>query len=186
MRDVIYSMTVSLDGYIAGPEGGPEWAAPGPELHRVHNEQAGELGLHLLGRRLYEVMTYWETAEERDPAPPDYMLEFAPIWKELPKIVYSNTLEDVVGKTTLSHADPVDEVAALKQEPGKPIGVGGAELASALTGAGLIDEYRLFVSPIILGSGKPYFAGDTQADLELAETQTFPFSPVVYLRYRRT
>jgi dihydrofolate reductase len=185
MRDVIYSMTVSLDGYIAGPDGGPRWAAPTPELHRFHNAQARELSLHLLGRGLYEVMEYWETAEE-DPDLPDHMREFAPIWKELPKIVYSSTLEDVVGNTTLSHADPVDEVAALKEEPGKPIGVGGAELASTLTAAGLIDEYRLFVSPIILGSGKPYFAGDSRVDLELAETQTFSFSPVVYLRYRLT
>jgi dihydrofolate reductase len=192
MRELIYSMPVSLDGYIAGPHGESEWAVPDAKLHRFHNEQARELGVHLLGRRLYEVMTYWETAEEAywetagegDPPPADYTLEFARIWKELPKIVYSSTLEDVVGKTTLSHADPVEEVAALKKEPGKPVGVGGAELASALTAAGLIDEYRLFVSPIVLGGGKPFFAGGTHVDLELVETRTFG-SRIVYLRYRR-
>jgi dihydrofolate reductase len=184
MRDVIYSMNVSLDGYIAGPRGEGEWAAPGAELHRFHNQQARELEVHLLGRRLYEVMVYWETAEERDPALPDYMVEFARVWKDLPKVVYSRTLDAVVGKTTLSHGDPVEEVAALKQEDGKPLGVGGAELASALTAAGLVDEYRLFVSPIVLGGGKPLFGGDTHVDLELVETQTFG-SGVVYLRYRR-
>jgi dihydrofolate reductase len=185
MRDLIYSMTVSLDGYIAGPDGGPAWANPSPELHRFHNQQASELGLHLLGRRLYEVMEYWETAEEQDPPIPDYMLEFARVWNELPKIVYSKTLEDVVGETTLSRGDPVQEVAALKEESGKPIGVGGAELASALTAAGLIDEYRLFMSPTVLGAGKPFFADGTHVDLELVETRTFD-SGVVCLRYRRS
>jgi dihydrofolate reductase len=184
MRKVIFSMTVSLDGYIAGPNGGPEWAAPSEELHRFHNEQVRELGVHVMGRRLYEVMSYWETAEEQEPPIADYELEFARVWKELPKIVYSSTLEDVVGNTTLSHGDPVQEVAALKEEDGDPIGVGGAELASALTGAGLIDEYHLFVSPVALGGGKPFFGGDTHVDLELVETQTFD-SGVVCLRYRR-
>jgi dihydrofolate reductase len=184
LRDLIYSMTLSLDGYIAPARGGPEWAAPSPELHRFHNRQAGELGVHLLGRRLYEVMTFWETAEE-DPELPDYMVEFARIWKDLPKIVYSKTLDEVVGNATLSHGDPVQEVAALKEENGKPLGVGGAELASTLTGAGLIDEYRLFMSPRVLGGGKPFFAGDTHVELEHAGTQTFD-SGVVLLRYRRT
>jgi dihydrofolate reductase len=184
MRELIYSMGVSLDGYIAGPGGGGDWAAPDAELHRFHNEQARELGLHLLGRRLYEVMTYWETAEERSPSAPEHELEFARIWKELPKVVYSTTLDAVEGRTTLSRADPVEEVAALKQEHGKPMGVGGAELASALTAHGLIDEYGLFVSPIVLGGGKPFFAGGAHVDLELAETRTFG-SRVVYLRYRR-
>ena len=184
MRKVIFSMTVSLDGYISGPKDGPEWAAPSEELHRFHNEQVRELGLHVLGRRLYEVMSYWETAEEQDPPIEDYELEFARVWKELPKIVYSSTLEEVVGNTTLSHGDPVQEVAALKEEDGDPIGVGGAELASALTAAELIDEYHLFISPVVLGGGKPCFGGGTHVDLELIETQTFG-SGVVLLRHRR-
>ncbi|MGH2987497.1 MAG: dihydrofolate reductase family protein [Solirubrobacterales bacterium] len=102
-------MAVSLDGYIAGPRGEGGWAAPGEELHRFHNEQARELGLHILGRRLYEVMSHWETAEERNPSAPNHELEFARIWKELPKIVYSKTLETVEGNTTLSDMDPVKE-----------------------------------------------------------------------------
>jgi dihydrofolate reductase len=184
MRKLTYPMAVSLDGYIAGPSGEGEWAAPDEELHRFHNEQARELGLHLLGRRLYEVMAYWETAEERNPSAPKHELEFARIWKELPKIVYSKTLETVEGNTTLSGGDPVEEVLELKRRPGADIGVGGAALASTLTAHGLIDEYRLFVTPVVLGGGKPFFAGDTPMDLELVETRTFG-SRVVYLRYRR-
>jgi dihydrofolate reductase len=184
-RPLIYSMGVSLDGYIAGPRGEIGWAAPDAELHRFHNEQARELDLHLLGRGLYEVMTYWETAEERDPSAPEHELEFARIWKRLPKLVFSKSLDAVEGNTRLSHGDPVQEVRALKEQNGGPIAVGGAALAASLSAHGLIDEYRLFVSPVVLGGGRPFFAGDTQIDLELVETRTFG-SPVVYLRYRRT
>ena len=98
MRPLIYSMTVSLDGYIAGPQGLGEWSAPDAELHRFHNEQTRELGLHLLGRRLYEVMTYWETAEERNPEAPEHVLEFARIWTRLPKVVYSTIARGGRGK----------------------------------------------------------------------------------------
>jgi dihydrofolate reductase len=177
-------MAVSLDGYIAGPNGEGGWAAPDEELHRFHNDQARELGLHLLGRRLYEVMTYWETAEDQNPSAPEHELEFARIWKELPKVVYANTLETVEGNTRLSHADPVAEVRELKEESGPDIAVGGASLASSLTAAGLIDEYRLLETPVVLGGGKPFFAGDTRMDLELVETHAFG-SGVVYVRYRR-
>jgi dihydrofolate reductase len=177
-------MTMSLDGYIAGPDASPGWAAPDEELHRFHNERARELGLHLLGRNLYEVMAYWETAEEREPSLPQYQVEFAQIWKELPKVVFSKTLETVEGNTRLSRVDPVEEVRALKEEPGGEIGVGGAMLASALTEHGLIDEYQVFVAPVALGRGKPFFVGTTPMELELVETRTFG-SRVVYLRYRR-
>ena len=183
-RRLIYSMGVSLDGYIAGPGGEGDWAAPDAELHRFHNEQARELDLHLLGRRLYEVMTYWETAEERSPSAPEHELEFARIWKRLPKLVYSKSLESVAGNTRLSRADPVQEVQALKEQDGGPIAVGGATLAASLTAHRLVDEYGLFVSPVVLGGGKPFFAGDTPLDLELVETRTFG-SRVVYLRYHR-
>ena len=128
MCKLIYSMTVSLDGYISGPQGEGDWTIPDEELHRFHNDQVRELGGHLLGRRLYEVMSYWETAEERNPAGPQYALEFARIWKDLPKIVYSNTLTRVEGKTRLSSEDPVAEVPRLKEQPGEPLGVGGATL----------------------------------------------------------
>ncbi|MDQ3931989.1 MAG: dihydrofolate reductase family protein [Actinomycetota bacterium] len=183
MRPLIYSMGVSLDGYIAGPRGEIGWSAPDAELHRFHNERTRELDLHLLGRRLYQVMTYWESAEERNPPAPEHELEFARIWKQLPKLVYSKSLEAVEGNTRLSRGDPVQEVQLLKEQDGGPIAVGGATLAASLTAHRVIDEYRLFVSPVVLGAGKPFFAGDTHLDLELVETRTFS-SRVVYLRYQ--
>ncbi len=184
MRMLIYSMGVSLDGFIAGPGGEIDWSAPDEELHRFHNQQARELGAHLCGRRLYEVMTYWETADE-NPSAPEYELEFARIWKSLPKIVFSKTLEKVEGNARLVREGVVEEVAKLKEQAGKDLAVGGAGLASALIELGLIDEYRLFVSPVVLGGGTPYFpALDDRINLELVETRPFG-SRVVYVRYRR-
>jgi dihydrofolate reductase len=186
MRTVVYSMGVSLDGYVEGPDG-IGWGAPDAELHRFHNEQTSELGLHVLGRGLYEVMAPWERA-----GPPDAGLseldaaqaEFAQIWKRLPKLVFSTSLEAVEGNAQLSRADPVETVRALKEGAGGPIAVGGAELAATLTAHGLVDEYHLFVYPVAVGGGKPFFAPGTRVDLELLETRTFG-NRVVYLRYRR-
>ena len=184
MRNLTYSMTVSLDGFIADPDGEIDWSAPDEELHRFHNQQTREIGAHLCGRRLYEVMLYWETAEE-NPSAPDYALEFARIWKAIPKIVFSKTLEKVEGNARLVRDDVAGEVARLKGQPGKDLSVGGAGLASTLMKQGLIDEYRLFVSPVVLGGGTPYFPPlEERIDLDLIETQTFG-SRVVYLRYRR-
>jgi len=184
MRKVIYSMGVSLDGFIAGPDGDFAWSAPDEELHRFHNEQTRELGAHFCGRRLYETMVYWETAHE-NPSISDYELEFARIWQSLPKIVFSTTLEKVEGNARLASEGIAEEVARLKEQPGKDLGVGGAGLASGFTKLGLVDEYRLFVSPAVVGGGAPFFpALDERIDLELVETRTFG-SRVVYLRYRR-
>jgi len=183
MRKLIYSMGVSADGFIAGPGGAIDWSAPDEELHRFHNAQTRETGAHLYGRRLYEVMRYWETAEQQ-PSLSEYELEFARIWKDMPKIVFSNTLEQVKGNARLVREDAGEEVARLKEQPGKDLAIGGAGLASSLIKLGLIDEYRLFLSPVVLGAGTPYFpALEERIDLELVETRTFG-SRVVYLRYR--
>ena len=183
MRKLIYSMGVSLDGFIAGPGGEIDWSGPDEELHRFHNQQALELGGHLLGRRLYETMLYWETAHE-DPSAAEPELEFARIWQELPKIVFSKTLEKVEGNATLVRDVVPDEIAKLKAEPGKDLAVGGAGLASTFSKLGLIDEYQLFVSPVVLGAGTPFFPPlDERINLELVETRTFG-SRVVYVRYR--
>jgi dihydrofolate reductase len=129
-------------------------------------------------------MAYWETAEE-NPSAVEYELEFARIWKDMPKIVFSKTLEKVEGKARLVRDGVAEEVAKLKEGQGKDLAVGGAGLASGCTELGLIDEYRLFVSPVVLGGGTPYFpALDERINLELLETQTFG-SRVVYVRYRR-
>jgi dihydrofolate reductase len=184
MPKVIYSMGVSLDGFIAGPGGAIDWSAPDEELHRFHNDQTLDLGGHLLGRRLYEVMLYWETVDE-DPATAEHVREFARIWRDLPKIVFSRTLETVEGNARLARDSPAEEVARLKEQPGKDVAVGGAGLASTFAALGLIDEYRLFVSPVVLGGGTPFFPPlDERIHLELVETRTFG-SRVVYLRYER-
>jgi dihydrofolate reductase len=184
MRKLIYSMGVSLDGFIAGPDGSIDWSAPNEELHRFHNQQTREIGAHLCGRRLYETMVYWDTAEE-NPSAPEHVVEFARIWKQLPKIVFSNSLEKVEGNTRLASDDVAAEVARLKEQPGKDLAVGGAGLASTCTELGLIDEYRMFVSPVLLGGGTPYFpAVEERINLELVETRTFG-SRVLYVRYRR-
>jgi dihydrofolate reductase len=184
MRDLIYKMGVSLDGFVAGPDGEIDWSAPDEELHRFHNEQIQEFGVQLCGRRLYETMLYWETADET-PSAAEHELEFARIWKALPKVVFSTTLEKVEGNATLATDSVAEEVARLKEQPGKDLAVGGAGLASSAIKLGLIDEFRLFVSPVVLGGGTPYFpALDERLNLELVETRTFG-SPVVYLRYRR-
>ncbi len=183
MRKLIYSMGTSLDGYIAGRDGDIDWSAPDEELHRFHNEQTRELGVHLLGRRLYETMVYWETAD-RDPAANDVIVEFARIWQALPKIVFSTSLEQVEGNARLATDGLAEEVARLKREDGADIAVGGAGLAGACAKLGVIDEYRLFVSPVVLGGGTPFFpALDDRINLELVETRTFD-SRVQYVRYR--
>ncbi len=184
MRSLIYSMGVSLDGFIAGPGGEIDWGAPDEELHRFHNKQTRELGVHLCGRRLYETMVYWETADQ-DPSAGGITIEFARIWQALPKIVFSQTLERVEGSATLERDGLADVAARLKAQDGNDIAVGGAGLAGSLSRLGLIDEYRLFVSPVVLGGGTPFFPGlDERIDLELVETRTFG-SRVVYVRYRR-
>ncbi len=183
MRKLIYSMGTSLDGFIAGPDGEIDWSAPDEELHRFHNEQTRELGVQLCGRRLYEAMVYWETAD-RDPAANDVIVEFARIWQALPKIVFSTSLETVEGNARLAPDGLSEEVARLKGEDGADIAVGGAGLAGACAKLGLIDEYRLFVSPVVLGGGTPFFpALDEGIDLSLVETRTFG-SQVQYMRYR--
>jgi dihydrofolate reductase len=156
---------------------------PDEELHRFDDQQTRELGAHRCGRRLYEEMSYWETAGE-NPSLPEYEHEFARIWKETPKIVFSKSLEKVEGNARLVRDGVAEEIAELKGQPGKDLAVGGAGLASTCMKLGLVDEYRLFVSPVILGGGTPYFpALDERIDLALVETRTFA-SRVVYLRYR--
>ena len=185
MQTVIYSMSVSLDGFIAGPDGDIGWTAPDEELFRFHVQQTREIGAHLCGRGLYEDMLPWETPETRWSDPD--ALEFARIWKAIPKVVFSTTLDQVQGNARLAGDDVAGEVAKLKEASGEGvIGVGGAGLAATLIKLNLIDEYRLFVNPVVLGGGTPYFpALDTAIELELLETRTFG-SRVVYLRYLRS
>jgi dihydrofolate reductase len=184
MRKVIYSPMVSLDGMINGPNGGLDWSIPDEELHRFINEQQSAIDTHLYGRRMYEAMIYWETADQ-DPSQPDYVLEFARIWKQIRKIVFSKTLERVQGNARLVREDIAEEITKLKAQPGQDMVIGGAHIASSVMRLGLIDEYRPFIHPVVLGSGTRAFSalGD-KIKLRLAETRTFG-SGVVYLRYQR-
>jgi dihydrofolate reductase len=182
MRRLIYSMTVSLDGFVAGPDGAIDWAAPDRELFAFHTQRVAETSVQLCGRRLYEAMLYWETVQESSL--PEEHVEFARIWKALPKVVFSTTLESVVGNARLARGGVAEEVARLKEQPGKDIAVGGAGLARSCMELGLIDEWRLFVSPVLLGGGTPYFPPlEETINLELVDTQTFG-ARVVYLCYR--
>jgi dihydrofolate reductase len=183
MRKLIYSMSVSVDGFTAGPDGEIDWGAPDEELHRFHNERVREIGVQLCGRRLYEEMLFWETAHEH-PEAPEHIIEFARIWQELPKVVFSRTLETVRGNSRLVRDVVPEEIADLKQQPGKDLAVGGPGLASTFAAHGLIDEYQIFVCPIVLGGGTPFLPPLTdRIALELVETRTFA-DRVVYLRYR--
>jgi dihydrofolate reductase len=184
MRIVVYKMNVSLDGYIVGPDGNFDWTAPDEEVFRFHTDQIREVGVHLLGRRLYETMLYWETADQ-DPSLADSRLEWAATWKPLPKVVFSTTLSAVQGNARLASGGLADEVERLRAEPGEgDIAIGGATLAAEAAALGLIDEYRPIVLPVLVGGGILFFPRrERRVDLELVETRTFS-SQAVYLRYR--
>ena len=184
MRKVTCSMGISLDGYITGPDGGFDWTAPDAEVFRSHIDEIREVGVHLLGRRLYETMLYWETADQ-DPSLDDAELEWAALWKPLPKVVFSTTLSAVQGNARLASDGLAEEIERLRAEPGEgDIAIGGATLAAEAAALGLIDEYRARVYPVLVGGGIPYFPrSERRVDLELVETRTFR-SGVVYLRYR--
>jgi dihydrofolate reductase len=183
MRGVTYSMGVSLDGYIVGPDGDFDWAAPDEEVFRFVTDEIREVGVHLLGRRLYETMLYWETADQ-DRSLDDSMLEWAALWKPLPKVVFSNTLSAVQGNARLASGGLAAEIELLRAGRGEgDIAIGGATLAADAAALGLIDEYRAMVDPVLVGGGIPFFPQrERRVDLELAETRTFS-SRAVYLRY---
>ncbi|HEY1988271.1 MAG TPA: dihydrofolate reductase family protein [Acidimicrobiales bacterium] len=184
MRRVTYSMGVSLDGYIVGPDGDFGWGAPDAEVFRFVTDQIREVGVHLLGRRLYETMLYWETVDQ-DRSLDDSEIEWAAVWNPLPKVVFSTTLSAVEGSARLAPGGLAEEIERLRAEPGEgDIAIGGAALAAEAAESGLIDEYRPRVSPVLLGGGIPFFPPrERRVDLELVETRTFN-SNVVYLRYR--
>jgi dihydrofolate reductase len=185
MRNLIYSMMVSLDGFIEDSRHSLDWVIIERELHQYINDQQAGIGAFLYGRRLYENMTaYWPTADQ-DPNATDYTLEWAQIWKAMPKIVFSKTLEKVEWNSRLVKENAVEEVRKLMAQPGKNLSVGGATLAATLMKHGLIDEIQVFVMPVILGSGTPFFpALDDKINLKLIENRTFG-SGAVFLRYQK-
>jgi dihydrofolate reductase len=180
---LIYSMSVSVDGFIADREGAFEWTAPIEELFRFHLSQVRELGGYLCGRRLYETMLVWET----DPAMRDDELRaaFADVWCAIPKVVFSRTLHSVQGNARLAEASVAEEVTAALHATDKDVAIGGAGLAAAAVELGLVDELRMFRYPIVVGGGTPFLPPVTEdVPLDLIETRTFG-SRVIFERYGR-
>ena len=183
MRKVTYSMSMSVDGYIAGPDGDFDWPGFDDEVFRISLDEIRTIGVHLMGRRLYETMRYWETT---DPAGfSDLEREWASLWNPLPKVVFSRTLTAVEGNARLATGSVADEIARLRAEPGEgDIAIGGATLAQDAAAAGLIDEYLIRVFPVLVGGGIPFFAHDDQrVDLELLESRKLD-GGVLLLHYR--
>ena len=183
MRRVTYSMGASLDGYIVGPDGRFDWTTPDPQVFRFWIDEIRGVGVHLLGRRLYETMLYWETADQASFDADER--EWAGLWNPLPKVVFSSTLSAVQGNARLASGGLAEEIERLQAEPGEgDIAIGGATLAAEAAALDLIDEYQVMVYPVLVGGGIPYSPRrERRVDLELVDTRTFS-SGVVYLRYR--
>ena len=184
MCKIIYKTHVSLNGLIEMPGERPDWVIVDEELFRYSNDLERQVGGYLWGRRMYENnQALWATADPQSMEA--YVVEFLQIEKQIPVIVFSSALERVEGNARLERGDPVAVITRLKEQPGPDLSVGGVQLASALIQAGLVDEYHIFVQPIILGAGRPpYPALNESLRLKLVETHTF-HTGIVYLRYRR-
>jgi dihydrofolate reductase len=183
MHSVTYSMNTSLDGYIVGPDGRFDWSAPDKDVFRFWIDEIRRVGVHLMGRRLYETMLYWETADQASLD--DDELEWVARWNPLPKVVFSTTLSAVQGNARLAAGGLADEIERLRAEPGEgDIAIGGATLATEAAASDLIDEYQVIVYPVLVGGGIPFVPRrERRVDLELVETRSFS-TGVVYLRYR--
>lgn len=183
MRQVTCSLGVSLDGFISGPDGDFAWSPPDEEVFRFATDEVRGLGVHLLGRRLYESMTYWATVDRASLTP--LQTDFADVWAALPKVVFSRTLPSVIDGYQLASGGIAEEVERWRARPGEGnIGVGGAALLAEVSALSLVDEYRLRVHPVLVGGGNSLFSrAERRADLELLDTRTF-HGGVVHLHYR--
>jgi dihydrofolate reductase len=180
MAKLIYSAIASLDGYVADRNGNFEWAAPDEEVHAFVNDLERPIGTYLYGRRMYEVMLYWETNAADHPVEND----FTQIWRAADKIVYSSSLDAVSSaRTRIERSFDADAVRELKARAERDITIGGPHLAAQAIRAGLVDEYQLFLTPIIVGGGNRALPDDALVALELADVRRFG-SGVVYLDYR--
>ncbi|TMF16417.1 MAG: deaminase [Chloroflexi bacterium] len=179
---LIYSAITSLDGYVADVNGNFDWAAPDEELHTFVNDLERPVGTYLYGRRMYEVMVYWEAEPPADQ--PQFVRDFAEIWRSADKIVYSKTLQTVSSARTRIERDfDPESVRQMKATAGRDLTVGGPDLADQAIRAGLVDEFQLFVAPVVIGGGKQSLPNDVRLGLELVDERRFA-SGVVHLRYR--
>jgi dihydrofolate reductase len=183
MGSLIYSTIGSLDGYIEDRDGKFDWAEPDEEVHRFVNDLERPVGTYLYGRRMYEVMAFWETAHSL-AGQPDYSREFAEIWQAAEKVVYSKTLQaPSTNRTRIERDFEPEAVRRMKAAAERDISVGGPDLASQAIRAGLVDEYHLFVAPIVVGGGKRSLPDDVRVELKLLDERRFG-NGMVYLRYR--
>jgi dihydrofolate reductase len=182
MAKLIYSALTSLDGYVADEDGNFDWAKPSEEVHVFVNDLERPVGTHLYGRRMYEVMAYWETADTVDQPP--FIRDYAEIWQAAEKIVYSRTLAEVSSaRTRIEREFDLEAVRQLKATADRDIGVGGPDLAAQAFEAGLIDELHLFLAPVVVGGGKPSLPDKVRLELELLDERRFA-NGVVHLHYR--
>jgi dihydrofolate reductase len=182
MAKLIYEMITSLDGYVADAQGGFDWAVPDEEVHRFINDQARTIGTYLYGRRMYELMLYWEDATAF-AGEPDYVRDFAAICQAADKVVYSRTLErPASARTRVEREFDPEAVRRLKARAERDIAVAGPELAGQAIAAGLVDELRLYVAPAVTGGGKPALPHGVRLDLELLDERGFG-GGMAYLRY---
>jgi len=185
MAKLIYSAIASLDGYVEDRHGGFDWAAPDEEVHRFVNDLERQVGTYLYGRRMYETMVYWETADAI-PDPPSFARDYSDIWHTADKIVYSKTLETASSaKTRIEREFDPQAVRRMKATKERDMTVGGPDLAGQAITAGLVDEVQLFVTPIVIGGGKASLLSNVRLDLALLDERRFR-NGVVYLRYRTT
>jgi dihydrofolate reductase len=185
MRKIVVSLSVSLDGFFEGPGREIDWHLVDDELHTHFNEKLAAMGGFLTGRVTHELMArFWPTADA-DPAVTKPMAEFAAIWRDMPKTVFSRTRTRIDWATTVRPEVDVDEILALKAQPGGDLALGGPDLVESFRRHDLIDEYHLYVNPILLGRGRPLFGpAEGRTPLRLAETRAFG-NGVVLLRYER-
>ena len=183
MAKLIYSALTSLDGYIADANGNFDWAAPDSEVHAFVNDLERPVGTYLYGRRMYEVMAFWETAHTLTDEPPA-IHDYARIWQAADKIVYSTTLEETsTARTRLEREFDPDAIRRMKAQARTDISVGGPHLAAQAIKAGLVDAYHLFINPVVVGGGNPALPHGVHVRLELMDEHRFE-SGVVYLHYQ--
>ena len=185
MGKIVVQMSLSLDGFMEGPDRDISWHMVDEEVHTDVNAYLETNGAFLQGRVTHELMVdFWPTADE-DPSAPAPVREFARIWRDMPKYVFSKTYDRTDWNTTILRDVVPEEILALKAQPGGDMALGGADLAAAFMRHDLIDEYRLYVHPVVIGRGKPLFhPSDARVQLRLIETRTFG-NGVVLLRYQR-
>jgi dihydrofolate reductase len=182
MADLIYTAITSLDGFIADEDGNFDWGEPSEEVHRLVNDLERPIGTYLYGRRLYDVMVAWETIADEQP----FVRDYARIWRAADKIVFSRSLETVSSeRTRIERSFDPDAIREMKESADRDLSVGGPTLAAQAIGAGLVDEIRLFLAPIIVGGGTRALPHSVRRGLELLDERRFD-NGMVYVRYRAT